>query len=114
MHSAIEILATLHVNTGFYYKISSSLFRTCSKCISDELLRKTVEVHEGVKTHKSIFKDADVHQPTITLIVYKWMAFSSVATLPKSGHPANITIRAHGEGVEKNTQNISAKISRKI
>lgn len=36
----------------------------------------------------------DVHEFTVQQIVYKWRKFSTVATLPRSGHLVKMTVRA--------------------
>ena len=51
-------------------------------------------MHNAGKGYKSISESLDVHQSTVRQIVYKWKKFSTVATLPRNGHPAKMTARA--------------------
>ena len=55
---------------------------------------RIVDLHKAGKGYKSISKKLDVHQSTVRQIVYKWRKFSTLATLPRSGHPAKMTARA--------------------
>ena len=53
-----------------------------------------IHLHKARKGYKSISKSLDVHQCKVRQIVYKWRKFSTVATLPVSGHLAKITAGA--------------------
>ena len=64
-----------------------------TKEISEDLRLRFVDMHKAGKAYKSISKIPDVHQSTVRQIVYKWRKFSTVATLPRSGHLANMTAR---------------------
>ena len=64
-----------------------------TKETSDDLRLRIVDLHEAGKGYKSISKSLDVHQSTVRQIVNKWRKFSTVATLPKSARPANVTAR---------------------
>ena len=68
-------------------------------------------MYKAGKGYKSISKSLDVHHCTVRQIVYKWRKFSTVATLPRSGHPANMIASAQGRmlnEVKKNLR-VSAK-----
>ena len=65
-----------------------------TKEISEDLRLRIDDLHKAGKCYKSISKSHDVHQSTVRQIVYKWRKFSTVATLPRSGHPAKMTARA--------------------
>ena len=58
-----------------------------TKEISEDLILRIVDLHKAGKGHKSLYKS----QSTVRQIVYN---FSTVAALPRSGHPAKITARA--------------------
>ena len=65
-----------------------------TKEISEDLILRMVALHKAGKGYKSISKSLDVHQSTVRPIVYNWKKFSTVATLPRNGHPAKMTARA--------------------
>jgi transposase len=67
--------------------------RPRSKGISEDLRLRIVDLHKTVKGYKKISKSLGVHQSKVRQIVYKWRKFSTVATLPMSGHPAKMTAR---------------------
>ena len=82
-----------------------------TKEISEELRLRMVDLHKAEKGYKSISKSLDVPQSTVRQIVYKLRKFSTVATLPRSGHPAKMTARAQRrllKEVKKNPR-VSAK-----
>ena len=62
-----------------------------TKEISEDLRLRIVALLKAGKGYKSISKS----QSMVRQIVYKWRKFSTVATLPRSGHPAKMTARAH-------------------
>ena len=64
-----------------------------TKDISENLRLRIVELHKAGKGYKSISKSLDVHQSTVSQMVYKWRKFSTVATLPRSGRPAKMTAK---------------------
>ena len=55
---------------------------------------RIVDLHKARKCYKSISKSLDIHQSKVRQSVYKWRKFSTVATLPRSGHSAKMTARA--------------------
>ena len=65
-----------------------------TKEISEYIRLRIVDLHRAGKGYKSISKSLDAHQSTVRQIVYKWRKFSTVATLPRSGCPAEMTARA--------------------
>ena len=78
-----------------------------TKEISEDLKLRIVDLHYAGKCYKSSSKS----QSTIRQIVYKCRNFSTVATLPRSGHPAKMTARAQHRilnEVKKNPR-VSAK-----
>ena len=79
--------------------------------ISEDLRLRIVDLHKAGKGYKSISKSLDVHQSTVRQNVYKWRMFSTVATLPRSGHPAKMTARAQCRMLNevKNNPRVSAK-----
>ena len=82
-----------------------------NKEISEDQILRMVDLHKAGKGYKSISKSLDVHQSTVRQIVYKWRKFSTVATLPRSSHPAKMTARAQRRmlnEVKKNPR-VSAK-----
>uniref|UniRef100_A0A8C5LM91 Transposase n=1 Tax=Leptobrachium leishanense TaxID=445787 RepID=A0A8C5LM91_9ANUR len=80
------------------------------KELSEDLRSRIVDLHEAGKGYKSISKSLDVHVSMVRQTVYKWRKFSTVATLPRRGHPVKMTARAHRmfNGVKKNPR-VSAK-----
>jgi transposase len=82
-----------------------------TKEISEDPSSRIVDLHEAGKGYKSILKSLDVHRSTVRQMVYKWRKFSTVATLPRTGHPAKRTARAQRRmlnEVKKNPR-VSAK-----
>uniref|UniRef100_A0A3B3R2T1 Tc1-like transposase DDE domain-containing protein n=1 Tax=Paramormyrops kingsleyae TaxID=1676925 RepID=A0A3B3R2T1_9TELE len=81
------------------------------KVLSEDLRSRIVDLHEAGKGYKSISKSLDVHVSTVRQTVYKWKKFSTVATLPRRGHPVKMTARAQRRmlnEVKKNPR-VSAK-----
>ncbi|KAM9313300.1 uncharacterized protein PAF06_011291 [Gastrophryne carolinensis] len=66
-----------------------------SKEISEDLKRRVVEAHKEGNGYKRISKALGLHRSTIRHIVDKWKKFSTVSTLPRSGRPTKIGVRAH-------------------
>ena len=82
-----------------------------TKEISEDLRLRMVDLHKAGKGYKSISKSLDVHQSMVRQIVYTLRKFSTVATLPRSGHPAKMTTRSQRRmlnEVKKNPR-VSAK-----
>uniref|UniRef100_A0AAZ3S9Y9 Transposase Tc1-like domain-containing protein n=1 Tax=Oncorhynchus tshawytscha TaxID=74940 RepID=A0AAZ3S9Y9_ONCTS len=82
-----------------------------TKEISEDLRLQVINMHKAGKGFKSISKSLDVHQSTVRQIVYKWRKFSAVATLLRSGHPAEITASAQCRMINEVKKNlrVSAK-----
>uniref|UniRef100_A0A8C5Q908 Sleeping Beauty transposase HTH domain-containing protein n=1 Tax=Leptobrachium leishanense TaxID=445787 RepID=A0A8C5Q908_9ANUR len=81
------------------------------KELSEDLRPRIVDLHEAEKCYKSISKSLDVHVSTVRQTVYKWIKFSTVATLPRRGRPVKMTERAQRRmlnEVKKNPR-VSAK-----
>ena len=80
-----------------------------TKELSEDLQLSIVDLHKAGKGYKSISKSLAVHQSTVRQIVYKWITFSTAATLP--GYPVKMTARAQRRllnEVKKNPR-VSAK-----
>ncbi|XP_066440826.1 uncharacterized protein [Eleutherodactylus coqui] len=73
-----------------------------SKESSDEVRRKVVEAHKAGKGYKTIAKVLDLHRSTVRQIIYKWKAFNTTATRPRSGRPTKLDsiLRLMGSAAE--------------
>ena len=82
-----------------------------TKEISEDIRLRIVDLHKAGKGYKSISKNLDVHQSMVRQIVYKWRMLSTVATLPRSGHPAKMTARSQHRMLNEIKKNprVSAK-----
>ncbi|XP_077110775.1 uncharacterized protein LOC143766747 [Ranitomeya variabilis] len=61
-----------------------------SKDFSEDVRRRVVEAHEAGKGYKTISKMCELHHSTVRKIVYKWKAFNTISTLPRSGRPTKM------------------------
>lgn len=61
------------------------------KELSEDIWSRVVNLHKGGKEYKAISKCLGIHQLTVRQIIYTWRQFSTVATLPRSGHSAKKT-----------------------
>ena len=67
---------------------------TRTKEFIEDLRLRIVDMHKAGKGYKSISNSIDVHQSMVRQILCKLRKFFTVATLPRSGHPAKMTGRA--------------------
>ncbi len=58
-----------------------------TKEISEDLRKRVVVAHQAGKCYKTIYKE-------FRQIVYKWRKFKTTVTLPRSGPPTKITLKA--------------------
>ena len=82
-----------------------------TKELSEDLRLGIVDLHKAGKDYKSISKSLVVNQSKVRQIVYKWRKLSTAATLPRSGRPVKMTVRAQRRlfnEVKKNPR-VSAK-----
>ncbi|XP_069605296.1 zinc finger protein with KRAB and SCAN domains 1-like isoform X1 [Ranitomeya imitator] len=67
-----------------------------SKDFSEDVRRRVVEAHEAGKGYKTISKMCELHHSTVRKIIYKWKAFNTISTLPRSGRPIKLaTVLPH-------------------
>ncbi len=62
--------------------------------ISEDLRKRVVVAHQARKGYKDISKVFELHKSTVRQIVYKWRKLRTTVTLPRSGWPTIITLKA--------------------
>ncbi|XP_017314587.2 putative mediator of RNA polymerase II transcription subunit 24 [Ictalurus punctatus] len=76
-----------------------------SKEIPEDIRRKVVEAHETGKGYKLISKAIGLPKTTVRAILRKWKRFGTVVTLPRSGRPSKISLRARREIIREVMKN---------
>lgn len=81
----------------------------CKKELSEDIRSRVADLHKAGKGYKAISKCLGIHQSSVRQIFYKWRQFSTMATLPRSGHLAKMTplaqCRILNEDTEEPTNN---------